>query len=166
MTDRLSGAIEELELQLQEQMQEVASTKKLINALLKRSGQEPRYSDVAMEGVGAMRTDEYYGKTVTTAVQMYLERRHAALTAEDITRGLEQGGFDFKPLNWSDAARVRNVAISLSKNPSTFHKLPNGSWGLTAWYPNVVAKKAKSEKDAKDSAQKAETPDSEQSSES
>lgn len=144
MSTRLSGAVEELELQLQEQMLEVANTKKLINSLLKRNGEQPRYNDVAIEGAGAMRADEYYGKTVTTAAQMYLDRRRAALSAEDITRGIEQGGFDFKPLNWSENARVRNIAISLAKNPAIFHKLPNGTWGLTPWYPNVAAvKKAK-----------------------
>jgi hypothetical protein len=171
MSDRLSGAIEELELQLQEQELEVANTKKLINSLLKRLGEQPRYNDVATEGIGSMRADEYYGKTVTTAVQMYLERRHTALSVEDITRGLAQGGFDFKGMKWSENAYVRNVAISLSKNPTMFHKLPNGTWGLTPWYPNAaVAKKDKSDKDApadekkpaasagKDSAEKAETP--------
>jgi hypothetical protein len=144
MTERLSGAVDELELQLQEQLLEVANTKKLINSLLKRMGEQPRYTDVAVEGIGSMRADEYYGKPVTTAAQMYLERRHTALTVEDITRGLTQGGFDFKGMEWSENAYVRNVAISLSKNPLMFHKLPNGTWGLTSWYPNAVAtKKAK-----------------------
>lgn len=171
MSDRLSGAIEELELQLQEQMLEVSNTKKLINSLLKRMNEQPRYNDVAVEGVGSMRNDEYYGKTVTTAVQMYLERRHQALTVEDITRGLAQGGFDFKGMEWSENAYVRNVAISLSKNPTMFHKLPNGTWGLTPWYPNAVGpvKKDKAVKGATveekkteadtTSAPKAESPD-------
>ncbi len=171
MTERLSGAVEELELQLQEQLLEVANTKKLINSLLKRMNEQPRYADVATEGVGSMRADEYYGKPVTTAAQMYLERRHQALSVDDITRGLTQGGFDFKAMNWSENAYVRNIAISLSKNPAMFHKLPNGTWGLTPWYPNVVSiKKDEADKDAasgekktdavdgKDSAQKAETP--------
>ena len=160
MSKRLSGAIEELELQLQEQMLEVANTKKLINSLLKRMNEQPRYNDVATEGVGSMRADEYYGKTVTVAVQMYLERRHQALSVEDITRGLTQGGFDFKGMNWSENAYIRNIAISLSKNPTMFHKLPNGTWGLTPWYPNVVAvKKDKAEKDAPTEEKKTAVPD-------
>jgi hypothetical protein len=126
-------------------MLEVASTKKLVNSLLKRMGEQPRYSEV-VEGRGAMRADEYYGKSVTQAAQMFLERRHQASSPEEITRGLEQGGFDFSVLNWSDAARVRNVAISLAKNPQTFHKLPNLTWGLAEWYPkSVTAKRAESE---------------------
>ena len=84
MSDKLSAAIEELEAQLAEQLEEVAGTKKLINSLLKRTGQGPRYQDVSVEHRGAMRADEYYGKPLATAVQMYLERRHQAVTAEEI----------------------------------------------------------------------------------
>lgn len=134
MSDRLSAAIEELEAQLQEQQHEVANTKKIINSLLKRMGQEPRYADVSTEQGGAMRADEYYGKPLATAVQMYLERRRQAVPAEDILRGLEQGGFNFKPLQWSANAALRNLVISLVKNSATFHRLPNQSFGLTAWY--------------------------------
>jgi hypothetical protein len=134
MADKLSAAVEELESQLAEQLQEVAGTKKLINSLLKRMGQEPRYTDVSEEHRGAMRADEYYGKPLATAAQMYLERRHQAVSGEDILRGLEQGGFNFKPLNWSENAKLRNLVISLVKNSKAFHRLPNGTFGLTSWY--------------------------------
>jgi hypothetical protein len=144
MANPLSAAVDALEDQLREQLEEVAGTKKLINSLLKKMDEPARYEDVSVGVSGSMRADEYYGKTVTGAVQMFLERVHRAVTAEDITRGLEQGGFDFKPLGWTDAARVRNIAISVAKNPRTFHKLPNGTWGLTEWYPGVVPPKAKS----------------------
>ena len=49
MSERFSGAIEELETELQEQLQDVSSTKKLINALLKKSGKPPRYTDTSVE---------------------------------------------------------------------------------------------------------------------
>lgn len=137
MAHPLSAAVEELEGQLRDQQQEVAATKRLINSLLKRMGEQPRYSEV-VEGGGSMRPDEYYGKSITQAAQMFLERRHQAMSPDEITRGLEQGGFDFSVLNWTEAARVRNVAISLAKNPQTFHKLPNLTWGLTEWYPKAV----------------------------
>ena len=74
---------------------------------------------------------------------MFLERLHRALGAEEITKGLQDGGFDFKPLGWTEAARIRNIAISLAKNPKIFHKLPNGTWGLTEWYPGVAGPKSK-----------------------
>lgn len=157
MSDRLSAAIEELEVQLQEQQQEVANTKKLINSLLKRMGQEPRYADVSVEQGGAMRADEYYGKPLATAVQLYLERRRQAVPAEDILRGLEQGGFNFKPLQWSANAALRNLVISLVKNSTTFHRLPNQSFGLTAWYdPNTVAAGKRSKREQGEETEQAE----------
>ena len=144
MSNPISAAIEVLEDQLRQQLEDVAATKRLINQLLTRTGEPVRYQDVSVGTSGGMRADEYYGKTVTGAAQMYLERQHRALGAEEITKGLQDGGFDFKPLGWTEAARVRNIAISLAKNPKIFHKLPNGTWGLTEWYPGVAAAKAKS----------------------
>lgn len=160
MSERLSAAIEELEVQLAEQLQEVANTKKIINSLLKRMGQEARYTDVSVEHKGAMRADEYYGKPLATAVQMYLERRHQAVTGEDILHGLEQGGFNFKPLNWSDNARLRNLVISLVKNTKTFHRLPNGTFGLTGWYdPATVASGKRSGKEQAENAEDTNEPE-------
>lgn len=143
MANPLSAAVDALEDQLREQLEEVASTKKLINSLLKKMNEPTRYQDVTVGSSGGMRADEYYGKTVTGAAQMFLERVHRAMSAEEITKGLEQGGFDFKPLGWTEHARIRNIAISLAKNPKSFHKLPNGTWGLTEWYPGVFPAKAK-----------------------
>jgi hypothetical protein len=139
MSNPLSAAVDALEETLRDQLEEVAGTKKLINSLLRRMNEPARYEDVSVANSGGMRADEYYGKTVTGAAQMFLERRRTALTTDDIAKGIEQGGFDFKPLNWTEAARVRNIAISLSKNPKMFHRLPNGTWGLTEWYPGVLA---------------------------
>lgn len=139
MKEKLNAAIEVLEAQLQEQLQQVTETKKMINALLQRIGEEARFADVAAEQVvvGTTRRDAYYGKPLATAVQEYLKRRNQACTAEEILRGLEQGGFDFRPLGWRDDDRLRSLAISLAKNSVTFHRLPNGTFGLLGWYPEV-----------------------------
>jgi hypothetical protein len=146
MTDRLSGAIEELEAQLQEQLQEVSSTKKLINSLLKRMGQGPRYTDTSVETIGPVRKDMYYGKPLATAVQMVLERMGQAATAADILKSLEDGAFDFRPLKWSDSTKLRNLAISMAKNTKAFHKLPNGTFGLVPWYDSATINASKREK--------------------
>ncbi len=122
MSEKFSAAIEELQTQLEQQQQDVADTKKMINALRKR-------------------------KPLATAAQEYLERRKQACPAEDIMRGLEQGGFDFDVLGWKDEKhRLRNVAISLAKNTQKFHKLPNNTFGLIAWYDPAVIKRAKEER--------------------
>lgn len=146
MSDRLSGAVEELEIQLQEQLQEVSNTKKLINSLLKRTGQPPRYPDTSVETAGPIRKDVYYGKPLATAVQMVLERMGGAATAADILKSLEDGAFDFRPLKWTDAMRLRNLAISMAKNTKAFHKLPNGTFGLVSWYDAATINASKQER--------------------
>lgn len=139
MNEKLSAAIEVLEAQLEEQMQQISETKKTINSLLQRMGEEPRFSDVSIEQVAGStgRRDAYYGKPLATAVQEYLKRRNQACTSDEIIRGLEQGGFDFRQLGWKEDDRVRSLSISLAKNSITFHRLPNGTFGLLGWYPEV-----------------------------
>jgi hypothetical protein len=142
MSEKLTAAIEELQVHLDQQLQEAADTKKMINALLKRNGQEPLYPDVVVEQVGAIRPDQYYGKALATAAQDYLERRKQACPAEDILRGLQEGGFDFETTGWKEKDRLRMLAISLAKNNQKFHKLPNNTFGLLSWYdPAFLAKR-------------------------
>jgi hypothetical protein len=71
-----------------------------------------------------------------------LERRKQACSPEEILRGLEQGGFDFRALGWKDDDRLRSLSISLAKNNQKFHKLPNGMFGLVTWYPNLAGKRS------------------------
>src|SRR5882724_708137 len=140
----LSPAVEALRNQLREQLEEVTETKKMINSLLKRMGEEPEFTDVESGQLplrGALRPDQYYGKPFATAAQEYLERRKQACSADEIMKGLEQGGFDFKAAGWRHDDRLRSIAISLAKNNTKFHKLPNNTFGMLAWYPGVAADK-------------------------
>jgi len=147
MNDKLSGAIEVLVEQLGQQMQQVAETKKMINALRQRMGEEPLFADVAVEQVGAgpARADQYYGKPLATAAQEYLERRKQACSADEILKGLEQGGFDFDALGWKEN-RMRSLAMSLAKNTKAFHRLPNGYFGLLSWYDEKTIRRRGQEK--------------------
>ncbi len=143
MKAELSPAVEALRNQLQDQMAEVNDTKKMINSLLKRMGEDPQFPDAEVGQMqirlnGASRPDQYYGKPFATAAQEYLERRKQACGADEILKALEQGGFDFRSLGWKDKIRMRNVAISLAKNNQKFHKLPNNTFGLVEWYPGVA----------------------------
>jgi len=135
MNEKLSAAIEVLLDELNHQMAQVAETKRTINALRRRIGEEPMFGDVSVErvGVGPLRADQYYGKPLATAAQEYLERRRQACSADDILKGLEQGGFDFDALGWKEN-RMRSLAMSLAKNTRAFHRLPNGFFGLISWY--------------------------------
>jgi hypothetical protein len=132
-------------------MREIAETKRMINGLRRRMGEEPLYADVEHEETtGPIRKDMYYGKPLSTAARMFLERRKTACTPEEIMKGMEAGGFDFKAMNWKEADRLRVFAITLGKNSQIFHRLPNDTIGLLEWYPTVAAaKKDKAEKEQK-----------------
>lgn len=144
---KLKDAIEVLLEQLNEQEREVRETKKTINMLSRRMGEEMQFPDVddiqASIG-GAIRPDEYYGKQILTAVQMYLERgNRRARSGEEILAALVQGGFDFAAQGWKDNDRLRSLAIALGKNPQMFHRLPNSTFGLRVWYDEGMLRKSK-----------------------
>lgn len=147
MDEKLSGAIEVLLVKLEEQNRSVTETKKMINSLRVMNGEEPLFTDAELQqsqtqGV-SNRPDIFYGKPFATAAREYLEMRKRACSAEEIMRGLEQGGFDFE---WHLKDRLRNLAISLAKNTILFHKLPNNTFGLVNWYPEVTKRKTGREK--------------------
>jgi hypothetical protein len=148
---KLIDAIEVLMAQLAEQVQEVSETKKTINSLRRRIGQEPLFPDVSPEQLGGssvIRPDQYYGRPLATAVQEFLAMRKQACQPDEIIRALDQGAFDFRSLGWKESDRLRAMAISLSKNNTVFHRLPNGTFGLLAWYPEVINRKAKEKRQA------------------
>ena len=66
-----------------------------------------------------------------------------AVEAEEILQALEKGGFDFKKQGWTQKTQLRNLTISMSKNSSIFHRLPNGTYGLVKFYPEIEAAKKK-----------------------
>jgi hypothetical protein len=152
MGNRLSGAIEELEEHLAAQLDEVAETKKMINALSKRMGEEPRYPDVSVEQTGMVRPDQYYGRPLATAASEYLERRKRACKAEEILQGLLDGGFDFDALDWKEKDRLRLLSSSMAKNNTKFHRLPNGTFGLLAWYDQAAIKQKREDRKQNGSA--------------
>jgi hypothetical protein len=139
MDNRITGAVEVLLEQLAEQERRVAETKRTINALKRSMGEEPLFKETEGEQVQSLkiRRDEYYGKPFATAAQMYLQRRKEACGPDEILKGLEQGGFDFRAAGWRESDRLRSLSISLSKNNKVFHKLPNGTFGLPDWYENI-----------------------------
>ena len=150
MESNLDPAIEELRNKLKTQMEDVIETKKAINLLRKIKGDSPLFNDLGLNQVpDDIRPDQYYGKPLSTAAREYLEYKKEACTAKNILQGLQEGGFDFDALGWSESDRLRIFSISLGKNSATFHRLPNGTYGLLAWYPNVKKAKTDTNKDKK-----------------
>jgi hypothetical protein len=124
--------------------------KRTVNKLCSFAGLPPKYADNGTDGGGGsrgpLRADQFYGKPLATAVREYMEMRGApstggqgAATVKDIFLALKEGGYAFDTRN--DANAMRGLRISLAKNTVTFHKLPNGQFGLLAWYPNAKAPK-------------------------
>jgi hypothetical protein len=56
-----------------------------------------------------------------------------------------QGGFRFDAKN--DGTAKRALSVSLAKNTTTFHRLPNGNIGLTEWYPEAKTRSGNGGKD-------------------
>ena len=60
-----------------------------------------------------------------------------AATVNEIYDGLIAGGYQFDAKDALNAKR--GLRISLTKNSSTFYRVPNGRYGLLVWYPNAKA---------------------------
>lgn len=146
--DVLREAIKKLEEDLGTLIAEVKKKRAAINVLHETIGEQPPYEiEEEPKTRQIVRPDQFYGKGFATAAQEFLQIKKQACSAEEITRGLEEGGFDFP---WNPNDRLRSVAISLAKNSTVFHKLPNNTFGLLIWYPNIQQKKAEiQKKDAK-----------------
>jgi len=144
MSDHLSAAIKELLGKLKELGHSVIETKKAINLLRSMRGEKPLFTDTELkQSSDVLKSDQYYGKPLATAAREYLEYRDEACTADSIFKGLQEGGFDFVVFNWNKSDRLRIFSMSLAKNTSTFHRLPNGTYGLAVWYPDLKKPKIK-----------------------
>ena len=136
--------IADLESRLGELQMESDKIKTAINCLCDVTGQPPRYDEVIEKAskINGRRSDEYYGRPLATVITEVLEERKGtglgATSIDNVYMELVEGGFKFKGKN--DGIRKRGLAISMSKNPK-FHRLPNGTWGLTEWYPGVKESK-------------------------
>lgn len=147
MKEKLQPAIDALQQELAEQERKVNQTKALINRLCEAGGMPIMYADAgggSQPSIASIRGDTFYGKSVTTAAREYLEMRKGANLGPASTRAiydaLVQGGFQFETTDANNA--MTGIRAVMRKNSSIFHKLPNGEWGLLAWYERVKAAKA------------------------
>lgn len=151
MDQKLADAIDVLVEKVEQRTKDLNEMKKLINSLCKEAGRQVLYENIddsPRMGLGSVRSDQFYGKSPLVAAHEYLKIRGQAVSPEDIVRALEDGGFDFETQGWKKEDRVRAVAISMGKNKQTFHRLPNGTYGLVELYPalgtrNLVLHKRK-----------------------
>ena len=132
--------IADLERQLKEK-------KTTVNGLCPLAKIDPIYTleDQVQSDVSVvLNGDEYYSKKASTAVRMVLEARKARgagpATSAEIYDALLAGGYKFDAKNEANAKN--SLRVTLSKNSSIFHRLPNKKVGLTKWY-NIKPTKAK-----------------------
>jgi hypothetical protein len=140
----MSEAVEQTIALIQEQIRtaeiELSAKKRMANDLCGMIGRPPIYADASLvSGMRPVRSDEYYGQALATAIRMVLARRqHGNLgpaSVSDIFDALSAGGYKFGAK--TDDYAKRALYSALSKNTTVFHKLPNGDYGLTEWYPSV-----------------------------
>ena len=140
--DQFKPMLEAAMAKLNEQLAQVAETKKVINTICGWAGQPPLYPDLEPEAVafsGGFRKDQFYGQPLSTVVRQILEARKAAnlgpASVTEIHEAMIKGGYKFDTDN-DDNAR-RSLRQSLNKNTAIFHKIPTGEYGLRSWYPKV-----------------------------
>ena len=143
MTDAFAPAIAALQGDLRDLERKTREIKNTINVLCKHAGAAEMYPNLANEDgatqVSGIKADTFYGKTQATAAREYLDMRKASnqgpATPREIHDALVQGGFQFETN--VEANRMVGLRSNLRKNSKTFHRLPNGQYGLLAWYPNA-----------------------------
>jgi len=143
MNDDILNTIEVLTAKVRAKEEEANKLKKLVNELCAEAGAEIRYPNVSEGGatLAGIRSDEFYGQTLTAAIRNYLERRKAsglgAASVTEIHRAIKDGGYKFET-NREENAKT-SVGNALRKTSSIFHRLPNRQYGLLSWYPSAKA---------------------------
>ena len=144
MSDDILNTIDVLTKRVGAKEEEANKLKKLVNELCAEADVAVRYPNIAEAGrsISAIRSDQFYGQTLTASVRNYLEQRKAsqlgAAGVQEIYLAIRDGGYKFESKNENNA-KV-SVGNTLRKSSSIFHRLPNGQYGLLEWYPSAKAK--------------------------
>lgn len=147
MQNEFMVVINRYEEELSKHIQEAKRLRATINDLCRMAGLPERYPGATTEhestGGPGIKSDQFYGRALATVVREYLELRKAAgqgaATVSEIYDALKAGDYKFDAKTVENAKR--GLRISLSKNTTTFHRLPSGRYGLREWYP-VAAEQA------------------------
>ena len=148
--DALQPAIDALEADIADLERQWNALVSAINVLRAKAGQPPRGPSgpghdegprAATDAQGPMpsRSDQFYNKRMGSAAREYLEMRHAQglgpAKPREIFEALKAGGYQFGGKDETNQMVV--LRTMMRKSTQMFHKLPNGTWGLKAWYGNI-----------------------------
>jgi hypothetical protein len=146
MTKTLDQAIDEIIADIGKLEAQIREKKTTVNTLCAVASRPSMYQlDASEESTPTrIRPDQFYGQPLASAVRTILEMRRqqdlGAAQVAEIYEALIKGGYQFQAKN--DEVARQSLRNSLAKNTVTFHKLPNGRFGLLSWYPNAKAPKA------------------------
>ena len=144
----VEATIAMLERSIEEAEAKVRALRTAINTICAESGLPARYAEEHLTaGQGGrlvqIQDDTFYGKKQTTAMREYLEMRKAQglgpAKPREIYDALVQGGLRFETKD-AETALISLRAL-LRTQPNVFHKLPQGAYGLLAWYPEAKRSK-------------------------
>lgn len=161
MTSHLDQTIADLQAEIRATEEELNAVKQTVNMLCLRAGRDELYviSEAGRDDqLDQIKSDTFYGQPLNSSVRKILEMRKAAgkgpAKVREIYDALCKGGYEFDAKNAENA--MRGLRISLGKSSRDFHKLPNGEYGMTDWYPSVKVAKS-SAKSADDNGSTEET---------
>src|ERR1700730_503025 len=151
MGNNQNPAIELLVAQITELERKANAFRASVNVLCEKDGLPPMYPDCGGDGGGSgtkgashshrdpvtqtthIKPDMFYGKAQQTAVREYLGFRHdkggGPAKPAEILAGLRAGGYQVEAK--SDDIALVGLRAMLRKRTAVFHKLPNGTWGLS-----------------------------------
>lgn len=117
--------------------------KRIVNELCTSLGEEPIYVLSSEEPglTGTMPTlkgHEFYMQPLAVVIADILKMNKGPATVKEIYEQMIVGGYEFGAS--SNVNAMRGLRISMSKNVTKFHKLPNGKFGLTEWFPELKSK--------------------------
>jgi|SRR5579862_473535 len=138
------AAITMLERGIEEAEQKIKSLRAAINTICQEAGLPPRYSEAMVTGSSGskltqIQDDTFYGKKQTPAMREYLEMRKAQglgpAKPREFYDALKAGGYQFEAKD--DETAIVGLRALLRTQPQVFHRLPQGTYGLTSWYPDA-----------------------------
>lgn len=144
MRPEFAPAIDALERDLADLERKANETRVAINTLCRHAGMPPRYPEGGGGGskskpLSQIRSDTFYGKKMSTAAREYLDMRRASdlgpAKPREVFDALTKGGYTFGAKDDNTALTI--LRATMRKNSTTFHRLPDGSYGLLAWYPDA-----------------------------
>lgn len=166
--ERVNAAVELILEQIAEKEQEIARLRDTANAFCAALGAPLPFPD-AVGSAGAstalrrdvVKPDQFVNFSApSTAARAFLEWRKekGAASADDIFDALQRGGFLFEQRDQNDAKN--GLRIALGKDGAII-RLPNGFYGLAAWYPDARKERAKKKEQKPASTSAASAPSAE-----